>query len=63
MPGGGRLLYRQFHFAYFPGLPIFHSSDLVNWKEIGHALDSPEQLKLASKAHFLKTSYRDISQQ
>lgn len=33
-------------FAYFPGLPIFHSKDLVNWKQIGHALDRPEQLPL-----------------
>ena len=34
-------------FAYFPGLPIFHSKDLVSWKQIGHALDRPEQLPLA----------------
>lgn len=33
-------------FAYFPGLPIFHSKDLVNWRQIGHALDRPEQLPL-----------------
>lgn len=33
-------------FAYFPGLPIFHSKDLVNWKQIGHAMDRPEQLDL-----------------
>lgn len=33
-------------FAYYPGLPIFHSKDLVSWKQIGHALDSPEQLPL-----------------
>ncbi|MGZ5287187.1 MAG: family 43 glycosylhydrolase, partial [Flavisolibacter sp.] len=31
-------------FAYFPGLPIFHSKDLVSWKQIGHAMDRPEQL-------------------
>lgn len=29
-------------FEYFPGLPIYHSKDLVNWKLIGHALSSPE---------------------
>jgi xylan 1,4-beta-xylosidase len=34
-------------FAYFPGLPLFHSKDLVNWQQIGHALDRPEQLSLA----------------
>jgi len=33
-------------FAYFPGLPIFHSKDLVNWKQIGFAMDKPEQLDL-----------------
>ena len=33
-------------FAYFPGLPIFHSKDLVNWKQIGFALDRAEQLDL-----------------
>lgn len=33
-------------FAYFPGLPIFHSNDLVNWDLIGHAMDRPEQLNL-----------------
>lgn len=31
-------------FAYFPGIPIFHSKDLVNWKLIGHAIHRPEQL-------------------
>ncbi|MCI3918839.1 glycoside hydrolase family 43 protein [Paenibacillus sp. TRM 82003] len=33
-------------FAYFPGVPIFHSRDLVNWKQIGHVLDRPSQLPL-----------------
>lgn len=33
-------------FAYFPGIPIFHSKDLVNWKQIGHVLDRPSQLNL-----------------
>lgn len=33
-------------FAYYPGLPIFHSKDLVNWKLVGYALDRPEQLDL-----------------
>jgi xylan 1,4-beta-xylosidase len=28
-------------FAFFPGLPVFHSSDLVNWKQIGNAIDRP----------------------
>lgn len=25
-------------FEYFPGLPVYHSKDLVNWKMIGYAL-------------------------
>jgi alpha-N-arabinofuranosidase len=33
-------------FAYFPGVPIFHSKDLVNWEQIGHVLDRPSQLNL-----------------
>jgi alpha-N-arabinofuranosidase len=33
-------------FSYYPGIPIFHSKDLVNWKLIGHVLDRPEQLNL-----------------
>ncbi len=33
-------------FAFYPGIPIFHSTDLVNWKQIGHVLDRPEQLDL-----------------
>lgn len=31
---------------YFPGLPLFHSKDLVNWQQIGHALDRPNQVRL-----------------
>jgi len=31
-------------FAYFPGLPVFHSTDLVHWEKIGHALDRRGQL-------------------
>jgi alpha-N-arabinofuranosidase len=33
-------------FAMVPGVPIFHSNDLVNWKQIGHVLDRPSQLKV-----------------
>lgn len=31
-------------FAMFPGVPIFHSTDLVNWEQIGHVLDRTSQL-------------------
>jgi xylan 1,4-beta-xylosidase len=33
-------------FEYFPGVPIYHSRDLVNWQQIGHVLDRPSQLDL-----------------
>lgn len=31
-------------FSYFPGVPVFHSRDLVNWEQIGHVLDRQKQL-------------------
>jgi len=31
-------------FHYYPGIPIFHSRDLVHWRQIGHVLDRPEQV-------------------
>src|SRR2546425_7899485 len=37
-------------FSYFPGVPIFHSRDLVNWEQIGHVLITKEQLPLESKS-------------
>jgi xylan 1,4-beta-xylosidase len=33
-------------FEYFPGVPIFHSKDLVNWRQIGHVLTRDIQLPL-----------------
>lgn len=30
-------------FSYFPGIPIFHSRDLVHWEQIGYALERPSQ--------------------
>lgn len=33
-------------FSIFPGVPIFTSKDLVNWKQVGHVLDRPSQLKV-----------------
>ena len=38
-------------FSYFPGVPIFHSRDLVNWKQIGHVLDRPSQLTGLGRQH------------
>jgi xylan 1,4-beta-xylosidase len=31
-------------FTHFPGLPIYHSKDLVNWTHIANAIDRPDQL-------------------
>lgn len=33
-------------FEYFPGVPIFHSRDLVHWQQIGHCLTRKSQLNL-----------------
>ncbi len=35
-------------FEYYPGIPIFHSKDLVHWEQIGHVLDRVSQLNLDS---------------
>lgn len=31
-------------FIWYPGIPIYHSKDLVNWQQIGNAIDRPDQL-------------------
>lgn len=31
-------------FAFFPGIPVFESGDLVHWKQIGNVIDRPSQL-------------------
>lgn len=33
-------------FQYFPGVPLFESDDLINWKQIGHVLTRPTQVQL-----------------
>ncbi|SES00124.1 Beta-xylosidase [Streptomyces sp. yr375] len=33
-------------FEYFPGVPLFHSRDLVHWTQLGNALDRPSQLSI-----------------
>jgi len=46
-------------FEYFPGVPVFHSRDLVHWKRIGHCLTRKSQLDLtrepASRGIFAPT--------
>lgn len=33
-------------FEYFPGLPIYHSKDLINWTQLGYCLTRDSQLPL-----------------
>ena len=33
-------------FVYFPGLPIYHSKDLVHWEQIGNGIHRSEQINL-----------------
>lgn len=33
-------------FEYFPAIPIFHSKDLIHWKQIGHCIHRKDQIKL-----------------
>lgn len=35
-------------FEFYPGVPVFHSRDLVNWNQISHCLNRPGQLPLAN---------------
>ena len=37
-------------FTHFPGLPVFHSRDLVTWNQIGNAIDRPGQLDFTGLA-------------
>lgn len=40
-------------FQYFPGVPILHSKDLVNWEQIGNVLDRESQLPLQGSSSWL----------
>ncbi len=33
-------------FAFFPGVPIWHSKDLKHWEQLGYVLNRPSQLQL-----------------
>ena len=33
-------------FEYFPGIPLWHSKDLINWEQIGNCLTRPSQLPM-----------------
>lgn len=38
-------------FAYFPGLPVLHSRDLVHWEQIGNVMERASQLPLSHAGH------------
>ncbi len=35
-------------FTYFPGVPVFHSTNLVDWTQIGNVLDRRSQLDFSA---------------
>lgn len=35
-------------FEFFPGVPLFHSRDLIHWRQLGHVLDRASQLPLSA---------------
>jgi beta-xylosidase len=43
---GGRYFLACSSFEYFPGVPLFVSDDLRQWRQLGNVLDRPEQLSL-----------------
>ncbi len=46
----GRYYLVSSSFQYFPGVPLFESADLVNWRQIGHVLTRESQLELLNAA-------------
>lgn len=40
-------------FHYFPGVPIYESTDLVNWTQIGNVLDRKSQIPLKNGSSWL----------
>lgn len=41
---GDRFYLVNSSFAYYPGIPVFESRDLVHWQPIGHVIDRPTEL-------------------
>lgn len=49
-------------FAFFPGVPIWHSNDLKNWERLGYVLNRPSQLSLPDSLNISAGIYApDIS--
>lgn len=41
---GGHYYLVNSTFTYFPGIPVFESTDLVHWHQIGNVIDRPSEL-------------------
>ena len=37
-------------FQYFPGIPIWHSKDMIHWTQIGNVIDRPSQYPMKRRA-------------
>ncbi len=48
-------------FAYYPGIPVWKSHDLVHWKQIGNAIDRPGMLDFSGLATSRGVFAPDIS--
>jgi alpha-N-arabinofuranosidase len=46
-------------FEYFPGVPVFHSQDLVNWEQIGYCINRPGQVPNGINIFAPTLRYRD----
>lgn len=46
-------------FEYFPGIPIFHSRDLIHWEQIGHVIERPDQLPQGMNVFACTLRYHD----
>ena len=44
-------------FAYFPGLPVWHSTDLIHWESCGPALSRSRDFLLAPPSNIVTGSY------
>lgn len=43
---GGNYYLVTSSFEYFPGIPVYHSADLVNWEQIGNCVTRADQLPM-----------------
>ncbi len=42
--GNGNFYMVHSTFSFYPGIPVFHSTDLVNWKQVGNVIHRPDQV-------------------